>query len=87
MNPNLGSGNSILGGGNDALSAAIARRNTGQGSTTPQTPASAGFDPALMGVSLPERQGTPTANVSSTQIAPAQVGSAIGMPSATAWEN
>ena len=46
MNPNFGSGNSLLGGANDALSQAIARRQSGQGGATQQvSPSAATYNP------------------------------------------
>lgn len=44
MNPSLGTGSTLLGGGTQALQEAMARRQTGQaGATAQQTPASPGF--------------------------------------------
>jgi len=46
MEPNFGSGNQLLGGANDALSQAIARRQSGQGGATQQvSPSAPTFDP------------------------------------------
>lgn len=78
-NLNLGSGSSLLGGGNAALQDAIRRRQTGQaGQMQAQSPASAGFDPSIVSPTLPNPQSSPSAMISSGQ--PSAM--ATGAPSA-----
>lgn len=55
MDPNFGSGNALLGGGNEALKAVMQQQGIDTGILDQQTPASAGFNPALQ----PSVQGAP----------------------------
>lgn len=78
MQPNLGSGSSLLGGGNDALQSAIAARATGQaGPTAAQSPASAGFTPGMEQPILPDPQASPASTVPSSGAS--SLGASLGM--------
>ena len=87
--PSLGSGNSLLQGGNQALQDAIQRRNTGQGGQLQsQTPASAGFDPSTISPQLPSPQSSPASTVPSNGMSAAATGASLGAPTVnTAPEN
>lgn len=73
MDPNLGSGSQLLGGGNDALSQVMQQAGIGTGQTQMQTPASAGFDPSII------QQGPPQGAPQAPQ-APQPPTGAVGLP-------
>lgn len=80
MDPNLGSGSQLLGGGNDALSQVMQQAGIGTGQTQMQTPASAGFDPSIIQQGAP--QGAPPAPQAPQQPPIGAVGLPQGSPEA-----